>query len=76
MTQDELWLSRWRELMDFLKVNHRRPSKFVPEERNMRSWWKHNKTLLNAGEMKTDRVAMFKQLLEIGERYRRVNQYE
>ena len=76
MTQDELWLQKWRELMDFLESNHHRPSKFIPEERHLRSWWKHNKKLLNAGQMKEDRVALFEQLLEMGERFRRVNQYK
>ena len=51
MTQDELWMNRWQEAVDFLETNHRRPSKFVPEERDMRNWWKHNKKLLNAGEI-------------------------
>ena len=37
---------------------------------------KHNKKLLNAGAMKEDRVALFKNLLEMGEKYRRKNQYE
>ena len=49
MTQDELWLAKWQKAIDFLETNHRKPSKFVPEERNMRSWWKHNKKLMNAG---------------------------
>lgn len=31
---------------------------------------------MNAGELKPERVEMFKQLLEIGEKYRHVNQYE
>lgn len=75
MTQDELWLTKWQEAVDFLETNHRKPSKFVPEERNMRSWWKHNKKLMNAGELKAERVEMFKQLLELGERYKHVNQY-
>jgi len=74
MTQDELWLQKWRELMDFLETKHRRPSKFIPEQRNMRSWWKHNKKLLNAREMKEDRVTLFEQLLEVGEKYWGVNQ--
>ena len=30
----------------------------------------------NAGEMKEDRVTLFENLLEMGERYRRKNQYE
>ncbi len=45
MTQDELWMNKWKEAIDFLETNHRRPSKFVPEERDMRNWWKHNKKL-------------------------------
>lgn len=76
MTQDELWMNKWQEAIDFLETNHRRPSKFVPEERDMRNWWKHNKKLLNAGVMKAERVALFNQLLDLGERYRHVNQYE
>lgn len=76
MTQDELWLNKWQEAIDFLETNHRRPSKFVPEERDMRNWWKHNKKLMNAGTMKEDRVVLFNQLLELGEKYRHVNQYE
>ena len=76
MTQDELWLNKWQEAIDFLETNHRRPSKFVPEERDMRNWWKHNKKLMNAGTMKEDRVALFNQLLELGEKYRHVNLYE
>ena len=40
MTQSELWLIKWQEAIDFLETNHRKPSKFIPEERNLRSWWK------------------------------------
>lgn len=36
----------------------------------MRSWWRHNKKDLNAGEMKEDRIAQIDQLLEVCERYR------
>ena len=56
MTQDELWLAKWQEAIDFLETNHRKPSKFIPEERNLRSWWKHNKKLMNAGELKLERI--------------------
>lgn len=31
--------------------------------------------MMNAGELKEDRVEKFKELLEMGERYKRVNQY-
>ncbi len=76
MTQDELWMSRWQEAVDFLETNQRRPSKFIPEERNMRSWWKHNKKLMNAGKLKAGRIELFQRLLELGEQYRHVNQYQ
>ena len=75
MIQDELRLAKWQEAIDFLETNHRKPSKFVLEERNMRSWWKHNKKLMNAGELKPGRLSLFSQLPEIGEKYRHVNQY-
>ena len=75
MTQSELWLIKWREAIDFLETNHRKLSKFIPEERNMRSWWKHNKKLMNAGELKPERVQLFERLLELGEKYKHVNQY-
>ena len=35
MTQDEKWLSRYKEVKSFIEVNHRNPSKYVPEERLM-----------------------------------------
>ena len=76
MTQSELLLSKWQETIDLLEINHRKLSKFIPVERNLRSWWKHNKKLMNAGELKPERVEMFEQLLVLGEKYRRVNQYE
>ena len=75
MTQDEKWLAKYNEIMAFMAENHRRPSKFIDEERGMRNWWKHQQKLENAGELKPERVEMFNKLLELGEKYRRVNQY-
>ena len=76
MTQDERWLAQWQEVIDFMEANKRRPSKFVDEERGMRNWWKHQQKLMNAGELKEDRVELFNELLKVGEKYRHVNQYE
>ena len=75
MTYNELWFAKWQEAVDFFEINRRKPSKFIPEERNLRSWWKHNKKLMNVGDLKSERVEMFKQLLELGERYKHVNQF-
>ena len=76
MTQDELWLAKWQEVIDIMETYHRNPSKHRIEEHLMLNWIKHNRKLMNAGEMKEERVKLFRELLNIGERYRRKNQYE
>lgn len=76
MTQDALWLAKWQEVIDFMETYHRNPSKHRIEEHLMLNWIKHNRKLMNAGEMKEERVKLFRELLNIGERYRRKNQYE
>ena len=76
MTQDELWLAKWQEVIDFMETYHRNPSKHRIEEHLMLNWIKRNRKLMNAGEMKEERVKLFRELLNIGERYRRKNQYE
>lgn len=76
MTQDERWKANWQEVMDFMEVNKRRPSKYVDSERGLRNWWKHQQKLFNAGLLKEDRIEMYKHLIEMGDRYRHVNQYK
>lgn len=75
MTQEERWKANRQEVMDFMEVNKRRPSNYEDSERGMRNWWKHQQKLFNAGLLKEDRIEMYKQLIETGERYRHVNQY-
>jgi len=66
MTQDERWLTQWQEVIDFMETIHRRPSKFVDEERGLRNWWEHQQKLLNAGELKPERIEQFKRLIALG----------
>lgn len=75
MIQDERWLAKYNEIMAFMAKNHRRPSKFIDEERGLRNWWRHQQKLMNAGELKAERVEMFNRLLAVGEEYKHVNQY-
>lgn len=75
MTQDERWLARYNEVIKFIEANKRNPSKYVDSERGLRNWVKQQKKLMNAGALKEQRLKMFNELLELGERYRRVNQY-
>ena len=76
MDQETRWLTRYNEVMEFIEVNKRRPSKFVDSERGMRNWWKQQQKLVNAGMLKPERMEAFKELLEIGEQYKRVNQWK
>ena len=76
MTQEQRWLTRYKEVVCFIETNHRNPSKHRIEEHDMLNWLKANRKALNAGEMKEERVEKFKKLLELTERYRRKNQYE
>lgn len=77
MSQDELWLNKCQEVVAFIENNKRNPSKHDDEERGKYlNWMKHNRKLFAAGEMKPDRVEKFKELLELSDKYRRVNQYQ
>ena len=76
MTQDERWQSKYREVMDFMETNHRNPSRHRIEEHDMLNWLKATRKKMNAGELKEERVELFRKLLELAEKYRRVNQYK
>ena len=76
MTQEERWLKRYEEVVEFIEANHQNPSKHRIEEHDMLNWLKANRKALNAGTMKPGRVEKFRKLLELTEQYRRKNQYE
>ena len=76
MTQDERWLHQLIIVIEYVEKNHRNPSRHRIEEHDMLNWLKANRKKMNAGELKPERVELFQKLLEIGERYKRVNQYQ
>ncbi len=76
MTQEEKWMFRYNEVVEFIETNHRNPSKHRIEEHNMLNWVKQQRKLLNAGTLKPERVERFMELLEMIEQYKRKNQYE
>lgn len=76
MTQDERWLSKYNEVIDFMEKNKRNPSRYDDNERGLYcNWIKHNKKLMKAGKLKPNRVALFEKLQVLCEQYKRVNQY-
>ena len=76
MAQDECWMAKYNEVVEFIESNHRNPSRHRLEEHDMLNWLKANRKALNAGNMKPERVGKFRKLLEMMEQYRRKNQYE
>lgn len=76
MTQEERWMTRYKEIVSFIETNHRNPSKYVSEEKLMVHFLKRGRKLMNAGELKEPRLTMFKELLALCEKYKHVNQYK
>lgn len=77
MTQNEAWMTKYNEIVEFIEREHRNPSKYYPEERGRYlNWMKHNRKVMNAGALKPERVEKFRKLLEMMEQHRRKNQYE
>ena len=76
MTQDERWMTKFNEVVEFIETNHRNPSKHRIEEHDMLNWLKANRKKMNADGLKPERVEKLKELLSLTEVYRRKNQYE
>ena len=76
MTQEEKWLVRYNEVVAFIEREHRNPSKYNMEERNMYNYIKHTRKQLNQGLLKEDRIEAFDKLMALMEQYKRKNQYE
>ena len=45
------------------------------EEHDMLNWLKANRKRMNSGELKEERLTLFKELQELSNKYKRVNQY-
>ena len=76
MTQYERWMAKYNEVVEFIQINHRNPSKRRIEEHDMLNWLKATRKKLNSGALKQERVAKFKELMELMDNYKRVNQYK
>ena len=75
MTQDERWMAKYNEVVDFIETNHCNPSRHRIEDHDMLNWLKANRKKMNAGELKEPRLSEFKELLSLSEQNKRKNQY-
>ena len=75
MTQDERWMAKYNEVVEFIQTNHPNTSRHRIDEHDMLNWLKANRKRMNAGELKEERVEVFQKLLELMEQYKRKNQW-
>lgn len=75
MIREQRWKAKWQAYMDFMRENHRRPSKYRAEEMVLVNWAKHCRKLRNRGDMPPERMKLFEQLVAAAEECHRVNQY-
>lgn len=76
MTQDERWMTKYNEVVEFIDSNHRNPSRHRIEEHDMLNWLKATRKKMNAGELKEPRLEKFKELLALTEENKHVNQWK
>lgn len=69
-------MTRYKEVVSFIETNHRNPSRHRIEEHDMLNWLKANRKTMNAGELKAERLEMFKTLLALVEENKHVNQWK
>ena len=50
MTQEERWLTKYKEVVEFIETNQRNPSRHRIEEHDILNWMKANRKRINAGE--------------------------
>ena len=69
MTQNERWMLKYNEVIEFIQTNHRNPSRHRLEDHVMLNWLKANRKKMNAGELQEPRLRKFKELLALAEEY-------
>jgi len=69
-------MKRYEEVKQFIEREHRNPSKYAPEEKLMVHFLKRCRKLMNACALPEPRLVLFRELLELCERYRHVNQWQ
>lgn len=68
-------MANYHEVKEFIETNRRNLSKYDLEERRLYTWLKHNRKILNANGMAEPRLSLFRELMEVREKYKRKNQY-
>lgn len=59
MTQDERWLAKRKEVIDFMEKSHSNLLRHRIGEYDMLNWVKSNRKKMNAGKLKVERHTKF-----------------
>ena len=76
MTQEEKWMKNYAKIAQYMDTYHRNPSKHRIEDHLMLNWMKHQRKLMNKGQLKPEREELFKVLLSKAETLKCENQWE
>ena len=68
-------MEKYNEVKEFIVNNHRNPSRHNIEDHLLLNWIKHNRKLMNAGMLKSERVEKFNELVALMSENKRKNQY-
>ena len=71
MTQEERWMTSYKEVVSLNETNHRNPLRHRIEEHDMLNWVKANRKKMNAGGLNGTRLSLFVELLSLSEQYKR-----
>lgn len=75
MTQNERWMAKYNEVVEFINTNHRNPSRHRIEEHDMLNWLKATRKRLNAGKLQDERREKFEALLALVDENKHINQW-
>lgn len=73
--RDIRWTAKWQAIIDFMRTNHRNPSKHKDDERFMVEWIKCNRKARRRGAMNDYRKERMRLLEEFRALLVRPNQY-
>ena len=68
-------MKHWDECFNFIMKHRRLPSKYRLEERDMVNWLKYNRKRMNGNKMQSAYAERYDKLLQLCEKYRRINQH-
>lgn len=73
--RDMTWYHNYDDVVAYVEEYKRRPSRHYAEDHHLFNWIKYNKKMMRRGRMSQDHQEVFKELLALLEKYRRVNKY-